>query len=352
MRRAAIFTLLASLSLLTIASGAAWQLTATTPQKMTTCATEWLSGLKPDQLAKAQLDYDAPNRVDWHFIPKDTRKGLQVREMTPEQRKSADKLLAACLSAAGYKKVSTIMDLEIFLKAVQAKKKETTPLRDPERYYFTVFGKPEAGKKWGLSIEGHHMSLNFVVEGEKLLSASPLALCTNPAEVMSSLAESPRTPKGTRVLADEEKIAFELVNSLSDDQKKKAIVADKAPAELREAAQPQPKIEAAAGIADGDLTDKQKSLLGQLLAVYFKNLPNDYADPKMAEVVAGGVNSVHFAWAGPTKPGIGHYYRIQGKTFLIEFVNVQPDAEGNPANHVHCVLRNMSGDFGIALEKK
>jgi len=24
-------------------------------------------------------------------------------------------------------------------------------------------------------------------------------------------------------------------------------------------------------------------------------------------------------------------------TFSIEFVNVQPDAEGNPANHIHCV---------------
>ncbi len=352
MRRAALFTLLASLSLLTIASGAAWQLTATTPQKMTTCATEWLGGLKPDQLAKAQLEYDATNRVDWHFIPKDTRKGLQVREMTPEQRKSADKLLSACLSAAGYKKVSTIMDLEIFLKAVQAKKKETTPLRDPERYYFTVFGKPEAGKKWGLSIEGHHMSLNFVVEGEKLLSASPLALCSNPAEVMSAIPEAPKTPKGTRILAAEETLAFDLVKSLNDEQKKKAIIAEKAPAELREAAQPQPKVETPAGIAFRDLNEDQQTILGQIIVTYLSNLPQDVAGKQFEEIYKGDRDDIHFAWAGPMKPGIGHYYRIQGKTFLIEFVNVQPDAEGNPANHVHCVLRSMSGDFGIALEKK
>jgi hypothetical protein len=352
MRKVAPISLLASLTLLLIAGGAAWQLSASTPQKITTSAKAWLGQLKEDQLAKAQMEYEAPGRLDWHFIPKDSRKGLQVREMTPEQRKSADALLAACLSAAGYKKVTSIMDLEIFLKTVQFQKKQATPLRDPERYYFTIFGKPDGDKKWGLSIEGHHLSLNFVVEGEKLVSATPLALCTNPAEVMTTLADAPKSPKGTRILADEEKMAFELVNSLSDDQKKKAVIADKAPAELREAALPQPKVESPEGIGDGELTDKQKSLLGKLIAVYFMNLPEDVASARMAEVVAGGTNSVHFAWAGATKPGVGHYYRIQGKTFLIEFVNVQPDAEGNPANHVHCVLRNLGGDFGIELEKK
>lgn len=352
MRRAALFTLLTSFALLIITAGAAWQLTATTPQKMMVCASEWASLLKEDQRAQALLDYDTPKRVDWHFIPKNDRKGLQVRDMSPEQRKSADKLLGACLSAAGYKKVTSIMDLEIFLKTVQDKKGQKEPLRDPERYYYTIFGKPEAGKKWALSIEGHHLSLNFVVEGDKLVSATPLALCTNPAEVMSNWTEAPKSPKGTRILAAEETVAFELVNSLSDEQKKKAIIADKAPAELREAALPQPQVGAPEGIVDGELTDKQKSLLGQLIAVYFLNLPDDVAGSRMAEVVAGGTNSVHFAWAGATKPGVGHYYRIQGKTFLIELVNVQPDAEGNPANHVHCVLRNLSGDFGIALEKK
>jgi hypothetical protein len=29
--------------------------------------------------------------------------------------------------------------------------------------------------------------------------------------------------------------------------------------------------------------------------------------------------------------------RGRGTTFSIEFVNVSPDAEGNPANHIHCV---------------
>jgi hypothetical protein len=32
---------------------------------------------------------------------------------------------------------------------------------------------------------------------------------------------------------------------------------------------------------------------------------------------------------------------------VIEFCNVQPDAEGNPANHIHCVWRDRTGDFDL-----
>ncbi|MEL7267030.1 MAG: DUF3500 domain-containing protein, partial [Planctomycetota bacterium] len=71
---------------------------------------------------------------------------------------------------------------------------------------------------------------------------------------------------------------------------------------------------------------------------------------KIAGENGTGWNDVTFAWAGPTKPNIGHYYRIQGKTFLIEFVNTQPDAAGNPANHIHCYWRDLEGDFDLPLE--
>ena len=77
----------------------------------------------------------------------------------------------------------------------------------------------------------------------------------------------------------------------------------------------------------------------------------DVADPVAAErhklVDEDGWDDIHFAWAGATKPGIGHYYRVQGKRFLIEFINAQADAAGNPANHIHCVWRDLSGDFDL-----
>jgi hypothetical protein len=61
-----------------------------------------------------------------------------------------------------------------------------------------------------------------------------------------------------------------------------------------------------------------------------------------------GWQNVHFAWAGALKPGVGHYYRVRGQDFLIEFVNTQADPAGNPANHIHCVWRDLTGDFDLS----
>jgi hypothetical protein len=57
--------------------------------------------------------------------------------------------------------------------------------------------------------------------------------------------------------------------------------------------------------------------------------------------MAAGWDKVHFAWAGGLEKGQGHYYRIQGPTFLVEYDNTQ-----NNANHIHTAWRDFNGDFG------
>jgi hypothetical protein len=88
-------------------------------------------------------------------------------------------------------------------------------------------------------------------------------------------------------------------------------------------------------------------MLRKLIAVYAHNLPADVAAQRLQAIEQAGFKKVHFAWAGADKPGIGHYYRIQGPTFLIELVNVQPDSAGNPASHIHSVWRDPRGDFAL-----
>src|SRR5690606_13588809 len=132
---------------------------------------------------------------------------------------------------------------------------------------------------------------------------------------------------------------------LTDPQKTKAILADKAPKEIRAAGQPQPPTEPAEGISYGDLTPNQQGLLLKLIEVYCAKVPDAVAEKRMDALHYSGLNEIRFAWMGATKPGIGHYYKIQGPSFLIEFVNTQPDAAGNPANHIHSVYRDMHGDF-------
>lgn len=316
---------------------------------MTKSADAFLAGLDDAQREKALMEYDAPERLDWHFIPKPSRKGLQIREMTAEQRKSALALLQSSLSEIGYTKTQKIMALENLLKELE-KNKTGTPLRDSERYYFTLFGKPSADGKWGLSIEGHHFSLNFVVDAGKVASTTPMVFCSNPAEVKEQVI--PSIEKGLRVISAEETRAFDLLNALSSEQKKKVIFDEKPLAEVRDAGKPQPPQDAPIGIAYSELDTKQKKLLQSLVTAYLDNCPDDVAAERLKAIEASTWDKVFFAWAGADKPGTGHYYRVQGPSFVIEFVNTQPDAAGNPANHIHCMWRNMKGDFNLSAAAK
>jgi hypothetical protein len=315
--------------------------------EMITSAEKWLETLNAEQKVKVMMKYDAPERLDWHFIPKPTRKGLQIKEMDEKQRKAAHALLQSALSQVGYSKATKIMSLEKVLKELE-KAKVGGNIRDHERYYFTVFGEPSDTSKWGLSIEGHHTSMNFVVDKGKVVSSTPIMFGTNPAIMKEDVIEG--IAKGTRILAAEEELAFDLLKSLSADQRKEAVIAEVALKEVRNDGKPQPPTEEAVGIAVSKLNDAQKKTLYSLIATYAANVPDDVAKERLTDIEKSGFDKVKFAWAGADKPGIGHYYRIQGATFLIEFVNTQPDAAGNPANHIHCLWRDTRGDFAIPIK--
>lgn len=314
-----------------------------TGEDTTAAAQTFLQNLSEEQRKIAQLPYAAPERVDWHFIPKATRKGMQFKLMSPAQKQAATALLESCLSQLGYKKATTIMSMEKLLHEFEMGKGQN--IRDTERYFFTVFGNPQGAEKWGVSIEGHHMSLNFVLQNGKVISSTPQVFAANPATIKN--ANQSGFEVGARVLAREEQLAFDLVNSLNADQKMMAIFDKTAPKEVRNAGLAQPPTDAPIGIAWPKLNDDQKETLKGLLAEYCAAMIDPVAEARMKEIDAAGWDGIHFAWAGATEAGIGHYYRVQGPTFLIEFVNTQPDAAGNIANHIHCYWRDIRGDFAL-----
>ena len=313
------------------------------PASLTSAANQWIESLDSAQKSKGLLAYESPQRIVWNFIPLETRKGLPLREMTADQQKLAMGVLESALSQRGYQTATQIMSLEGVLRKLEGAGREEW--RDPVKYYVTIYGKPAEESIWGMSFEGHHLSLNFVMKGDRVIESTPQFMATNPAELRDSYGD--KFPKGMRVLAKEETIAFDLVNSLNDEQKKSAIIADKALAELRGPNTPQPVNESAAGIAFKALNAQQQELLQEIIATYSNKMVADVAKERVGLIEKNGWDQVHFAWAGPTQPGIGHYYRIQAPSFLIEFVNTQPDAAGNVANHIHCVWRDMTGDFNL-----
>jgi len=319
--------------------------TANTAAVITEAAEKFLAPLDAATLAKVTMRFDDPKRLDWHNIPKDTRKGLQYKDMTAEQRAACKEIIKASLSDEGFKTAERIMALETNLLVGE---KGKGPFRDPERYFLTIFGKPSLKGEWGYSFEGHHYSLNFVIRDGNVVSDTPSFMGANPATVSVFVPGGPEV--GTRTLADEEQLAFDLVQSLDDAGLKKALIAKEAPKDYRAAGEPKPPTGAPEGIAATDLNDAQMKTLWALLEAYCANLAPELGAARLTDLKANNPDRIYFAWAGSTKPGVGHYYRVQGPTFVLELVNIQSDPQGNPANHIHSVWRSLKGDFGVALQ--
>ncbi|WP_395748611.1 DUF3500 domain-containing protein [Prosthecobacter sp.] len=304
--------------------------------QMSAIAKVFLAALTPEQKAKASFEFAAEERENWHFIPRE-RKGLPLKEMTPQQRLLAHALLNTGLSFRGSAKAVTIMSLEEVLYQIEgadeSKRAATREKRDPEKYYVSIFGEPADKGAWGWRVEGHHLSLNFTIKDGQMLRATPSFMGTNPGEIR----QGPLT--GLRVLGVEEELGRELVKSLTPEQFKTAFVDTVAPKEMITAAEHKVSALSPAGLADSALDEKQKAMLTRLIDEYIERLRPEIAEAARAEFKAAG--TIFFAWAGGKERGEPHYYRVQGKTFLLEYDNTQ-----NDANHVHSVWRSFDGDFG------
>lgn len=303
---------------------------------MSDAAKAFLASLTPEQRAAATFQFQDEERLNWHYIPR-VRKGLPLRDMTGEQKQLAHALLAAGLSQRGYIKTSTIMSLDEVLKR---KENGKGPQRDPEGYFFSIFGEPSETGTWGYRIEGHHVSQNFTVVNGKVQGA-PSFFGSNPEEIK----DGPR--KGLRILAREDDLARTLVQSLNPDQQKAAIVNKEAPKDiLTEASRKAALNGQPSGIPASKLNAQQRETLQSLLDEYCYNMPEQIAQTREDQIKKAG-NNVFFAWAGGLERGQGHYYRIQSPTFLVELDDTQ-----DQANHIHSVWRDFEGDFGLDLLKE
>ena len=305
-----------------------------------------LETLDERQTAELMMPFDSPKRPGWHFVPKDDRKGVPLAEMNDASRAATLRLVRGMLSKSGYGKVDQIRMLEGVVAELEGKDRRWA--RDPNLYYLTLFGKPSPDQRWGLSFEGHHVSLNFVCRGDEVLDSTPQFLGTHPARVPDDYSGA--VMPGTRVLADEEDLAFELVQSLTAEQTADAVIAKEPPPEVRFAGDAQPDVDdAPEGLAFSAMNRNQRSLLKQLIQTHVNVAATPVARSRIDRIETAGWDDIHFAWAGAKRPGVGHYYKIRGAGMLIEFINVQPDALGNPANHAHTVLRDLTGDFDLPL---
>jgi hypothetical protein len=299
-------------------------------------ANQFIKSLDKAQQSKALFPFEQEERYNFHFVPRDDRKGISLNELTAPQKEAAMDLLKSCLSADGYRKATEIMQLEIVLKAIE-NRKENDHFRDPGKYFISIFGIPGDKTIWGWRVEGHHIALNFSASNNTLVATTPGFMGSNPAIVQSG----PR--KGTQVLAEETDKGFELLHSFSKEQLHDVMIDSIAPNDIFTFDSRKALIEHPAGISWSAMNSVQQQNLLKLIGVYVHRYTKLFADDMIKEIQNAGLENLKFAWAGYKEPGLGHphYYRVQGPTLIIEYDNTQ-----NNANHVHAVIRDLLHDFG------
>ncbi|MGF1671065.1 MAG: DUF3500 domain-containing protein [Balneolaceae bacterium] len=298
-------------------------------------AVRFLQSLNDDQRDLAQKTFDYLFKEYWHYLPGNTtpRTGLRLDSINEDQKKMVFELLRSSLSEKGYDKTRRIIDLENVLAEIEGNK----DFRDPDKYFIEFFGNPETDSLWAWSFQGHHLSFHFTILNGHT-SIAPRFMGASPAMIM----EGPR--KGEKTLHREEDLGFELLNSLSDEQRKKAIFREHAYYDVVITNSIEVGPLRAVGIRYDALNTAQKLILMELINEYLSVMPAEISQKRIENLKQEELSDIMFGWAGATERGIGHYYRVQGASFLIEFDNTQ-----GQANHIHSVWRDFDGDFGRDL---
>ena len=331
---------------------------------LTFAAMGFFDSLGDDQRSRVLLPHTDPGRTHWNFLPESGRHGLALGELDRHQEVQAHRLIAESMSVPAYARVVQVMANEHMLRELNLPVfgHVAATFRDAGGYFLTFFGQPQPDTTWGWRLVGHHLSINVTVVDGDLVSATPFLLGAEPARFGPF-----------RILGEEEDAAFVLLDSLVASQQEQAIIHSRPPADFvtrtvpsigdveypayhgvgrRDAMITDEDRKALAyfrahprGIRVGDLAGAQRGHFDDLLARFVERARPGLVDYEMDRIgTAGGVEELHFAWAGGTSLDQPHYFRIQGGVTLVEFDN----AEDN-GNHVHSVWRDPTNDFGADL---
>jgi len=296
-------------------------------------AIKFLDSLNEKQLEGILFPFDDIKREMWSFLPGSImwRPGLKLDQLSQKQQSLLFNLLQGSLSEYGYNKALKIIDLENVL----ANRDKDTIFRDAENYTVSFYGKPKKDSLWAWSFEGHHLALKFTYT-QNGVAFTPRFMGADPA----TINKGPR--KGERTLDKEEDYGLQLIHSMTTEQKLKTIFKKQTYFDILTSNAVEVSPLKAVGIKMKDLNQIQKAILENLILEYLSAIPNDIATLRMKTLKEEEYDEIRFGWAGATENGKGHYYRIQGKSFLIEFDNLF-------GNHIHTVWRDFEGDFGRDL---
>ncbi|MBT2227822.1 DUF3500 domain-containing protein [Nonomuraea sp. NEAU-A123] len=249
----------------------------------------------------------------------------------------------AGLSAYGYTQVIDLMHLNLTIGELRGEQN----LLNEWLYWLSVYGSPEQGA-WGWQLDGHHVNVSYVFVGDQM-TLTPTFLGAEPV-----IAESGKYA-GTSAFRREEAVGHRLFTSLTDEQRKLAVIAEELPPDLFTGAFRDNVELNYAGLPLGELTEPQRETAADLIGLYVNRAREDHARVRMDEVRAHEAET-YFAWIGDPGPEGVFYYRVHSPVILIEFehqAGVMFDNDTPSRRHIHTVIRTPNGnDYGIDLLRR
>lgn len=235
-------------------------------------ANTFINSLDSVQKSKTLFPFDTASRYEWHYIPPYPvpRQGISLKELDNTQKQNIYNLLKTYLSSNGYTRTKDIMNTEYLLKELEPNNKA----RIPENYFVAFYGHPGKDKTWGWKFSGHHLALNYTIVNDQLAFA-PFFFGVYPAIRTNGQATD------TNMFKDEEEIGFKLVNSLTPEQRLKAVSTIDPFKDIVTTNSPKVNPFDTVGIIAQDLTNEQKHALNQLIVTYLSNMPTQIAQMEL-----------------------------------------------------------------------
>jgi hypothetical protein len=310
-------------------------------------AEKFIASLTSVQLARTMFPVDDVKWRKWmnqHFY---ARQGISFQEMTEAQRDLAFGLMRSSLSSSGFELTRNIMKLNETL----AELSDDHEFLGEWLYFITIMGKPSATEPWGWQLDGHHAIINYFVLGDQVVM-TPHFFGSEPVKAPSGKY------KGVEILQKEQNDGLEMLRTLPDAQRKKAVLnfSKTGNNNLTEAFKDNVVLDYA-GIRAADLETPARRRLVDLMHLYVSNMPEGQARVKMDQVQRH-IDNTWFAWIGESQAESTFYYRVQSPVVLIEFDHQRPanlrkftaDANRPTQQHIHCVVRTPNGnDYGKDL---
>jgi hypothetical protein len=291
-----------------------------------------LAELDDERRQAASFPFESSTRQRWNFMGPWTKPGIPLEKLTSAQRLAVLDLLSVALSPDGMRKAEKIMVLQDVLRDLGDGPRD----RNRDRFSIAFFGTPGAGRLWGWRFEGHHLSLSFTLLGDRVVSVTPSSFSSNPNVVDSG------KHRGLVALDGEVALARSLYADLDAKNRARALINDRAFGNILTTAGRETRIGTRQGVPLSELSQSQRGLFMRLVETYaVDHLAMDLAAIQRKRIRDGDLMAAHFAWAGSDRDGETMYYRLHGKTFLIEFASLP-----NQPLHLHTVRHDLEWNLG------